>query len=110
MLSGMFVFSILTLLFLVVPYFVPTIIAMVRKKHNVTAIFLLNLLLGWTFVGWIVALVWACTTDAADRRVVTQAVTQVPVVLPAGLVFCSTCGKPNAADARFCAVCGKPMG
>lgn len=42
-------------------YFVPTIVARVREHHNTTAIFLLNLLLGWTFVGWVVALVWAAT-------------------------------------------------
>ena len=49
------------LLFLVVPYFLPSILG--RKKRNFTAIFWLNFLTGWTFVGWIVALVWALTKD-----------------------------------------------
>jgi hypothetical protein len=44
-------------------YFLPTIIAAVRKKRNVLAIFLLNLFLGWTFIGWVVALVWAVTKN-----------------------------------------------
>lgn len=43
-------------------YFLPTIIG--ARHHNAGAIFVLNLLLGWTFVGWIVALVWACTNSA----------------------------------------------
>ena len=42
-------------------YFLPTVIGW--RKRNVTAIFILNLFLGWTFIGWIVALVWACTQD-----------------------------------------------
>ncbi|NLL90604.1 MAG: superinfection immunity protein [Dehalococcoidales bacterium] len=44
-------------------YFLPTIIAAVRKKRNILAIFLLNLFLGWTFIGWVVALVWAVTKN-----------------------------------------------
>lgn len=40
-------------------YFLPTIIAARKKKPNTTAIFLVNLLFGWTFLGWIVALIWA---------------------------------------------------
>ncbi|MDD4923947.1 MAG: superinfection immunity protein [Dehalococcoidales bacterium] len=44
-------------------YFLPTIVAVVRKKRNALAIFLLNFFLGWTFIGWVVALVWAATKD-----------------------------------------------
>jgi hypothetical protein len=44
-------------------YFLPTIIAERRKKVNHMAIFLVNFLLGWTVIGWIVALVWAVTVD-----------------------------------------------
>jgi hypothetical protein len=40
-------------------YFVPTMIAASRRKQNVLAIFLLNLCLGWTLIGWIVALTWS---------------------------------------------------
>jgi hypothetical protein len=43
-------------------YFLPTFIG--QKKRNAGAIFALNLLLGWTVLGWIVALVWAMTVDA----------------------------------------------
>ena len=42
-------------------YFLPAIVG--RKKANSNAIFLLNLLLGWSVIGWIIALVWATTTD-----------------------------------------------
>jgi len=42
-------------------YFIPTIVG--RSKDNIAAIFALNLLLGWTLIGWVVALVWALTID-----------------------------------------------
>ena len=44
-------------------YFLPTIIAFIRKKPNAPAIFALNFFLGWSLVGWVVSLVWALTTD-----------------------------------------------
>lgn len=49
--------------FLLIPFgaihFLPTIIAALRRGRNVVGIFLLNLLLGWTVIGWVIALVWA---------------------------------------------------
>ncbi len=47
-------------------YFAPTIIAGLRRKKNAVAIFLLNLLLGWTIIGWIVALIWSVTHESRD--------------------------------------------
>jgi TPR repeat protein len=44
-------------------YFLPTIIAKARKHNNSMAIFALNFLAGWTFLGWVVAFVWALTAD-----------------------------------------------
>jgi hypothetical protein len=44
-------------------YFAPTLVALVRHKRNTFSIFLLNLLLGWTLIGWIIALVWASSVD-----------------------------------------------
>jgi len=32
-----------------------------RSHHNAATIFLLNLFLGWTFLGWVIALVWSAT-------------------------------------------------
>jgi len=44
-------------------YFLPTIVAFSRKRSNREAILVLNIFLGWTFVGWVVALVWAMTKE-----------------------------------------------
>ena len=42
-------------------YFLPTLIAFLRNHKNKLAIFFLNILLGWTGIGWVVALVWSVT-------------------------------------------------
>ncbi len=47
-----------------VMYFLPSIVALVRSKRDIAAIILLNFFLGWTMIGWIIALVWAVKTDA----------------------------------------------
>jgi len=44
-------------------YFLPSIIAAARSKRDTLAIFLLNLFLGWSVIGWIVALIWAAKND-----------------------------------------------
>ena len=48
-------------------YFVPSFIAVNKNKRNKNAIFALNLLLGWTFVGWVVALVWSLMQDESRQ-------------------------------------------
>lgn len=40
-------------------YFLPTLVAWWRRHHSSGAVFTLNLLLGWTFVFWVFALLWA---------------------------------------------------
>ncbi len=44
-------------------YFLPFWIANGRKHRNQLAIFMANLFLGWTFIGWVVSLIWACTNQ-----------------------------------------------
>lgn len=44
-------------------YFLLAIIALARSKRDTLAIFLLNLFLGWSGIGWIIASVWAVKAD-----------------------------------------------
>ena len=46
-----------------VMYFLPSIVALARSKRDIGAILLLNFFLGWTMIGWVVALVWAVKAD-----------------------------------------------
>jgi len=52
---------------LVVAYLLPTIVSWRRGHRQHLAITVLNVLLGWTILGWIGALVWACTTDVEPK-------------------------------------------
>jgi len=54
-------FGFLMLSLLGIIYFLPTIIGW--KKRNIASIMLLNLFLGWTFVGWVIAIVWAASHE-----------------------------------------------
>jgi hypothetical protein len=45
-------------------YFLPAVLAFARNKRDTVSILLLNLFLGWTFIGWVIALVWALKVDA----------------------------------------------
>lgn len=55
-------------------YLLPTTIALIRRRDNRMAIFLVNFLLGWTLLGWVITLAWSVTSDSAERRVVKVAV------------------------------------
>jgi hypothetical protein len=48
-------------------YLLPTIVGL--HKRNALGIFILNLFLGWTGVGWVIALIWAVLkTDPAGEN------------------------------------------
>jgi len=53
------VFGLLAVILIFTVYFLPTLIAFIRQHKNKLAIFLLNLLLGWTVLGWVISLVWS---------------------------------------------------
>jgi len=81
-------------------YFLPTYCG--RNKRNVGAIFALNLLLGWTLVGWVVALVWALSHDVPTAIVVNQPASVTPGVA----ILCAQCGKYSEHTAKFRPSCG----
>jgi len=54
-------FGIFVVLVIFTAYFAPTIVAAVRHHHQFGAILVINALLGWTFIGWVVALAMACS-------------------------------------------------
>ena len=54
-------------------YFVPAIVAQDRGHHQAGAIFVLNLLAGWTVVGWVIAAVWSAMPVRPDIRAADRA-------------------------------------
>lgn len=89
----------MTFLFVaVVLYFLPTIVG--HGKRDAAGIFMVNLVFGWTVIGWCVALLWAC---ASEPRIST-------VLVPAGSsrYFCR-CGALEPVGAHFCWACGRHL-
>ncbi len=86
------------LIFSILLYFLPTIIG--RHKADVTGIFLVNLLFGWTVIGWFIALIWACS---AERYI------PVRMVPASAGRFCCQCGALSPYGAHFCAACGRAV-
>jgi len=61
-------FMFLAVVFGVVIYVLPSIIAYKRKHQNALAITALNILFGWSFLGWAAAMIWALTKiDKIDK-------------------------------------------
>lgn len=84
----------------VVLYFIPCWVAIARRHRSQLAIGMLTLFLGWTGLGWIVALVWSCTADVepAPQR---AAVKPVP---------CPYCAEPIHPAAKRCKHCRADLG
>jgi hypothetical protein len=91
--------SIIVGFLLLVLYFLPSIAG--RHKRNASAIFALNLFLGWTLVGWVVSVVWALTKDPeqpqVSRAIWNCAYCQSPLRRQTDS-FCPTCGTPIIWD------------
>jgi Superinfection immunity protein len=55
--------SALLFILLIALYFVPWLVSLSRRHNNSGAIAVLNIFLGWTVIGWIVALIWSMTDN-----------------------------------------------
>ena len=55
--------SVFFTLLVLATYFLPSIVATVRNHPASLPIFLLNLSLGWTVLGWVGALIWSALAN-----------------------------------------------
>jgi hypothetical protein len=53
---------------LLLSYFVPIIVAFWRRHPSKWKILALTLFLGWSLLGWIVAMIWACDQIEDDKQ------------------------------------------
>jgi hypothetical protein len=59
-------------LFLFVMYWLPTLIAIVRGTHSALGVAMLNFFLGWTVIGWVVAMLWALAAHSGPHVIVIE--------------------------------------
>ena len=81
--AGVAVVAVLVLL-----YLLPALVAYINRRKHAGAILLLNLSLGWTFLGWVLALFLACMPD--------DSVAQASTPMPQALAF----ARPAVNEAR----------
>jgi hypothetical protein len=90
-------------------YFLPAIIAGSREHHQATAIFILNFLLGWTFAGWVIALVWACTETRKQSVAVTHAIAASAIEDRRPQRDCPHCAERILVEAKICKHCSREV-
>ena len=57
---------------LFVLYWLPTIIAIARHTHSALGVAALNFFLGWTGLGWVLALMWALAANPTQQIIVIE--------------------------------------
>jgi high-affinity K+ transport system ATPase subunit B len=62
------IFSIIMFALTLLLYFLPTIIANNRKSTSIWPIFIVNLFLWWTVIFWLVALIWASSSQTKTDK------------------------------------------
>lgn len=92
------------LLFALFCYFLPTAIAQARNHPALYPLFGVNLLLGWTVLGWFIALIWSFVGGPAVTVVTTAAPPQEPARIP-----CPHCAEPVMPAAKVCKHCGRDI-
>ena len=88
------------MIFLILLYFIPSFVAWYRNHRQFNAIFLLNFLLGWTFIGWVAALIWS-VIHSNDNQEINQK--------RGNITKCPNCAEYVKTEAIICKHCGSSL-
>lgn len=67
-----FLAAILVMLFVLAVYLIPTIIAFSRGHASKWGIGVLNIVLGWSLVFWVVALIWSLSNKGQSQTTIVN--------------------------------------
>jgi hypothetical protein len=79
--------GVFAMLLLLAAYFLPTLVAAARSVPNLGSVAVVNVFLGWTFVGWVVALAMACRSRPQGIRITNLQTHQIPPPGPSAYRF-----------------------
>jgi len=68
-------------------YFLPSIIASARRHQSAMAIFMINLLLGWTALFWLIAFILSLTNAGANERKMLAELRRIRSDVPQAVPF-----------------------
>lgn len=100
-------FLIVIWLILLAMYFAPLIVAISRHHHQTGAIVVINVFLGWTLVGWVVAMAMACSATLPPSAQTIVNVNRDPP--QEATTTCPQCGETIKAAARVCRFCNSTL-
>jgi hypothetical protein len=78
---GSMVIGLLFIVIVIAMYVLPTVVAMLRKHRQLPAIALVNILFGWSVIGWVAAMIWSLTTPQ-PQTVIVQTISPTPAPPP----------------------------
>jgi hypothetical protein len=76
-------------------YFLPTVIAAVRNARHLGAVIVVNVLLGWTFIRWVVALAIAVGSSSRTSRPLVPVLATARLVVPTASTSSITAAAPD---------------
>ncbi|MGH9196652.1 MAG: superinfection immunity protein, partial [Acidimicrobiia bacterium] len=103
-------------------YLIPSLVAAIRKVPNAGSVFVINLFLGWTLIGWVVALAMAARSShhapiqqhlyhapTSSQGMARQSSGDAAQGSQAATAFCTECGMKAAPGDKFCGKCGTTL-
>lgn len=103
------VIALMGVAFAILVYIAPTLVANDRKHPDLSSIAAVNILLGWSLIGWVVALAWALKSTGSAQVVINNNVHESKSTTSDKYRACPFCAEQILAAAIKCRYCGSEI-